>query len=507
VDAAEALAGALVSGPGALPADLRQDLVRQIAAGQLDTGDAYDTRREALAAFGLKLARHPHAIGPADVEALRPLASEAEILEVILAAAAAVLRRTLDAARGTPVAWSPDAEPSPESEPAARSGKPYLTAPAFKPGEFPPFDLLRNRLGFVPALYKAQTLSPRALEAQIVALREIVLEDGAFPRRLKELVVLAVSAASLNTYCVTVHGEILRTLGVPPEESDVIAENHRASSLSEEEKALLDEAISLVTCSETQRPSRVGSELAAVAALTAFLNTLERGLSPRLDFRPRRDLVAEWMEAKRTRAATAIAAAQAGPDPDAAAVAEARGGQVTAFEQLLHRHQAAVYRTIAGITGNAEDAEDGTQIVFVKVFRKIGEFSGDSRFSTWLTRIAINEGLEILRRRKPTERLAADGDELEFRPVNMAPWVDDPERLYARNEMRQIVQEALAGLPDRYRIAVFLRDIEQLSTVEAAAALGIPVAALKTRLLRGRLMMREALAPFFDAARKDGRPV
>ena len=88
--------------------------------------------------------------------------------------------------------------------------------------------------------------------------------------------------------------------------------------------------------------------------------------------------------------------------------------------------------------------------------------------------------------------------------MSLTAWVDDPERLYARDEMRRIVREKLSNLPDRYRIAVVLRDIEQLSTAEAAAALGIPVASLKTRLLRGRLMMREALAPLFDAGAKGG---
>ena len=91
-----------------------------------------------------------------------------------------------------------------------------------------------------------------------------------------------------------------------------------------------------------------------------------------------------------------------------------------------------------------------------------------------------------------------------FRPSLVAPWVEDPERAYAREEMRQIVRQELARLPLPYRTAVMLRDIEQLSTSEAAAALDLPVATLKTRLLRGRLMMREALAAYFAGGGNDG---
>ena len=154
-----------------------------------------------------------------------------------------------------------------------------------------------------------------------------------------------------------------------------------------------------------------------------------------------------------------------------------------------------------GITGNAEDAQDGTQAVFIKVFRKLDTFTGEARFSTWLTRIAINEGLERLRSRRQEDSLDERPEE-DFRPSNLQPWVDDPESRFAREEMRRIVEEALQRLPTPYRAAVVLRDIDQLSGSEAAAALNIPLPTLKTRLLRGRLMLREALAAHLAAPRR-----
>jgi RNA polymerase sigma-70 factor (ECF subfamily) len=171
---------------------------------------------------------------------------------------------------------------------------------------------------------------------------------------------------------------------------------------------------------------------------------------------------------------------------------------MTAFEALVRKHQARVYRTLLGITANAEDAQDGAQSVFLKVFRKIGDFGGEARFSTWLYRIAVNEGLERLRSRRPMERLEDDPDE-DFRPSSLNAWVEDPESRFSRAETKRIVEEALERLPAPYRTALLLRDIQELSGVEAAAVLGIPLPTLKTRLLRGRLMLREALAGQFAA--------
>ena len=123
-------------------------------------------------------------------------------------------------------------------------------------------------------------------------------------------------------------------------------------------------------------------------------------------------------------------------DPDASAVARARNGDMAAFEALVRSHQGRVYRTLMGVTGNAEDSQDGTQAVFIKVFRKLQTFTGEARFSTWLTRIAINEGLERLRSRRNEESLDERPEE-DFRPSNLQPWAEDPEsRFRSRGNAR-----------------------------------------------------------------------
>ncbi len=113
-------------------------------------------------------------------------------------------------------------------------------------------------------------------------------------------------------------------------------------------------------------------------------------------------------------------------DPDASAVASARNGDMAAFEALVRSHQGRVYRTLMGVTGNAEDSQDGTQAVFIKVFRKLQTFTGEARFSTWLTRIAINEGLERLRSRRHEESLDERPEE-DFRPSNLQPGRTTPK--------------------------------------------------------------------------------
>jgi len=189
------------------------------------------------------------------------------------------------------------------------------------------------------------------------------------------------------------------------------------------------------------------------------------------------------------------------PDPDARELARAQAGDLAAFEALVNRHGRRVYRMLLGITGNEADAEDGMQNAFLKAWQHLGEFHGDSKFSSWLMRIAMNEGLEILRRRRSKGKKALvewdAEDEERFRPKSVRPWEEDPERQYSRAEIREIVEKEIMKLPAKYRVAVMLRDLEGLDTQEAAAALGLNVATLKTRLLRGRLMLREALAPYF----------
>lgn len=187
------------------------------------------------------------------------------------------------------------------------------------------------------------------------------------------------------------------------------------------------------------------------------------------------------------------------PDEDAVLLDRILGGDSAAFEDLLHRHEKRVYRVAVAITGNEQDAEDATQNAFVNAYKHLSGFRRTSKFSTWLTRIAVNEALQIRRNRRNAESL----DELVatddmVMPKQLQDWHDDPEKLYGKQQIREIVEQAIQSLPIIYREVFVLRDVQGLTTEEAAEALGIAIPALKSRILRARLMMREALAGYFQ---------
>jgi RNA polymerase sigma-70 factor (ECF subfamily) len=139
------------------------------------------------------------------------------------------------------------------------------------------------------------------------------------------------------------------------------------------------------------------------------------------------------------------------------------------------------------------------QDTFLKAFQHLGEFQQRSKFSTWLVSIASNTGLQRLRDRKHVESLDEDGSVSEegFRPREVRAWIDDPEELCSKAEIRALVENSVMKLPAKYRVVVVLRDLEQLSIEETAEALGLGIPALKARHMRGRLMVREALSPHF----------
>lgn len=174
-------------------------------------------------------------------------------------------------------------------------------------------------------------------------------------------------------------------------------------------------------------------------------------------------------------------------------------GDAGAFEELVHRHQQRVYRLAMAILGNHEDAEEAMQQTFLRVHQHLGGFQRSSKFTTWVTRIAVNEALQIRRRRRPAVSL--DDPQITeevLMPKQLRDWHDDPERIYDKQQIREIVERAIQSLPAIYRETFVLRDVQGLTTEESATALGIAVPALKTRLLRARLMMREALACYLQ---------
>ena len=186
-------------------------------------------------------------------------------------------------------------------------------------------------------------------------------------------------------------------------------------------------------------------------------------------------------------------------DDEDALVASAKAGDLAAFEELVNRYERRIFRLTMNITQNREDAEDAAQDAFLKSFKNLASFEGGSRFYTWLVRIAVNEALMRLRKRRPNvssldEPTENDGDQL---PQQVEDWGPTPEQRYAQTEMGSILDGAIAKLEPIYRTVFLLRDVEQLSTEETAQSLGISDAAVKSRLLRARLKLREELNPFF----------
>src|SRR6201987_4686324 len=188
----------------------------------------------------------------------------------------------------------------------------------------------------------------------------------------------------------------------------------------------------------------------------------------------------------------------AGEDEDLL-VAAAKKGDIGAFEELVNRYEAKIFRLTMNITRNHEDAEDAMQDAFLKCYSHLKEFVGDSRFYTWLVRIGANEALMRLRKRRPNqvsldEPIAGEED---LMPREIEDWGPSPEQRFAQTEMHEILSEVIDKLEPDFRVVFVLRDIEELSTEETAKALGISVPAVKSRLLRARLKLRQRLDRYF----------
>jgi len=193
---------------------------------------------------------------------------------------------------------------------------------------------------------------------------------------------------------------------------------------------------------------------------------------------------------------------------DLALIASVLAGDRRAFEPLVRKHERRVFRVTLAVLGNVEDAEEAVQDTFVKAFRHLDQFRKESRFTTWLTRIAVNEALQKRQSRKESVSLDdSRGVEEQFVPRRIESWRADPEKLYGRQELRRVIETAIQSLPAIYREAFVLRDVEEMTAEEAAEAIGIRVPALKSRLLRARLMIRESLAASLEEPPTFGRKV
>src|SRR5258708_280592 len=268
----------------------------------------------ALLDFSAKLSQHAPSVHSGDIETLRGGGLDDEsILEAVQVTALARFLCTLS--RG--LAPEPDFEPwklsslaiSPPREPGSQGtvaqgprapGKkgPYLRAVYQSPKTFGPFRFFQKNLGFIPNIFRAQTLRPDVLEAEAEAVGKILLTEDVLTRVQKERILLVVSVADLNSYCVAVHCDMLRGLGIPSEESDQIAVDHHQSNLTEADRALLDFTLKLGVrplefCREDIDRLRVQGfteaqilESVVMTALTNFLNTVQMGLGVEPDFEP-----------------------------------------------------------------------------------------------------------------------------------------------------------------------------------------------------------------------------
>ena len=202
-------------------------------------------------------------------------------------------------------------------------------------------------------------------------------------------------------------------------------------------------------------------------------------------------------EASTSRANVALAADS--QESDAALVNAARRHDQEAFEEILARYGPRVFRLAQRITRNHEDAEEVSQDSFTRAFRQMETFRGDSRFSTWLMRIAINQSLMKLRTRRWRELHfdpPATTEDTPFR-AEVADHTPTPEQLYSNEEVHRIVASAMGELPTALREVLTLREVEEYSTRETARMLGLSVSAVKSRALRGRQMLRQALTKYF----------
>jgi RNA polymerase sigma-70 factor (ECF subfamily) len=193
--------------------------------------------------------------------------------------------------------------------------------------------------------------------------------------------------------------------------------------------------------------------------------------------------------------------------PDVRLVNLAKAGDVHAFETLVKQYDRQVFRIAQHITQNREDAEDVVQDAFLKAYEKLNQFQGNSKFYTWLVRIAVNESLMRLRKRRTGKMVSIDEDittEEGSMPRELADWGPSPEQQYGQSELAEILKKTVNGLPPGFRVVFVLRDVEGLSTEETAEALGLSIPAVKSRLLRARLQLRERLNRYFGRKNGDG---
>ena len=179
-------------------------------------------------------------------------------------------------------------------------------------------------------------------------------------------------------------------------------------------------------------------------------------------------------------------------------IAKILAGDSQLFHELIRPYEHRVYVMALSFLHNEADAEDAAQEAFLKAFRNLSSFRGEAKFGTWLVSITLNEARSRIRSRNTIKMESLDepaDDQGHISPALLRDWKEIPSEALERKEIRLLLQQAITALPLIYREVFQLRDIEQLSVNEAAAALGISIAAVKVRLHRARMMLQKKLAP------------
>jgi len=169
------------------------------------------------------------------------------------------------------------------------------------------------------------------------------------------------------------------------------------------------------------------------------------------------------------------------------------------FAEIVTKHGDFAYNVAYRMMGNVDDAEEVVQDAFVSAYRSRDRFRGDAQVTTWLYRIVVNAALMRLRKRSHQNEIATDPLEV-YRQVDSKAWADAPDKAALNNELKEHLQTAIDGLPEDLKSAVVLRDVQGLTNEEAADVLEISVSALKARLHRGRVALRNTLAGYVAAA-------
>ena len=181
-------------------------------------------------------------------------------------------------------------------------------------------------------------------------------------------------------------------------------------------------------------------------------------------------------------------------------IARILAGEKDLFHELIRPYERMLYLTALSIVKNETDAEECAEDAVVAAYRNLARFRGDSKFSTWLVTIVVNEARQKLRRARRAKEESLDepveGEEKEYTPAPLTDWREIPSEALERKELREVLRKAVADLPDIYRQVFTLRDLEEMNVRETAAALGVNENIVKVRLHRARIMLQRTLAPY-----------